>query len=451
MQAFILVGVIIASLALVAHGLSRPGGYLALPFQLGGLQLLWIAPQFASLMTDPAVPQEGLDRLALMIVLCSLAALAGWRQGVHLKGGHVQLKMPPDRALWFPAAVLTAIAVLLDAYFQIAKADAIQAGVEGYGIMSILWFLASIRTVPLALSLYLILRRRTMMTISLFTVNALNVGAVAFLLIRRTEIIDFSMVVLFFLFVVRRITIPRAALLVGALGFVLVVYSISALRMAADRHELATGERVGLLNIEVLSTVDFKEEFNNSREAALDLRNAAYLIDYSYQLDIYGWGGASWNRFIWQYVPATFVGRNFKESLVIDNVERQYDGIFGRTGFQWHGGTTSTGYGFSYQEFALLGCLFYWPIGFLMGRLWLRSLRGDIWAQLLYAPTIGLALVAYTHHPMAFYLQFPLIWLAVTAIRVACSRHLRLTVPPAATRQRSSPFRGPQTEGWRLR
>src|SRR5262249_2132379 len=66
-------------------------------------------------------------------------------------------------------------------------------------------------------------------------------------------------------------------------------------------------------------------------ESALELRNAAMLIEATRRSGQYQRGAGYWNHLVFRYIPAQFLGDRFKDSLKIrradDGVERELAGM----------------------------------------------------------------------------------------------------------------------------
>jgi hypothetical protein len=155
-----------------------------------------------------------------------------------------------------------------------------------------------------------------------------------------------------------------------------------------------------------LREIDFAEEFRESLdpEAISELKNATALIAATEATGNYEFGAGYWNRLVFRFVPAQFVGKEFKESLMIGGQQRDYgDFIEDVLGFGVPPGTTVTGIGDSFNQFGYFGCLFFSALGYLFKTLWAAANRPNgIVAQILYTQVATSAMRAATHQTIDF-------------------------------------------------
>jgi hypothetical protein len=407
------------SIAAIVAALRQPGGCLRYSFLCGALYLTWIVPQLSGLDSEITIPADGLLWLVIMVVLCLGASLIGWRIGTRQQRPAASLAPIRDRGdlakLFWPVAALTTFMFALHVMINLQPLEARQQP-QWSGPLTIIVFFLSLSVASLYLSLLITLRERSLRAFMLAGLNILLSGTSAFVAVRRGEMIDLGVAAIAALWFGAGKRVPIALVAVAVLGVGVVSYAIVPLRMAAKEIEARTGSSVGLLSREVWEKVDFSSAVESSARRAIDLSNAVYAIDYTNKWGEFTLGRESWNRLVFQWVPAQFLGADFKNALMFrqgltaEQIQAEY-------GYATTGGTTSTGFGFAYQEFGLFGFFYFLLIGFLMGRLWTRAEVGDVWAQVLYVSFVGGALLSVTHHAMWLITQIPLFLITVFVLK----------------------------------
>jgi hypothetical protein len=252
------------------------------------------------------------------------------------------------------------------------------------------------------LSAILALKSKTTFSYVLFIANLYLIGSVAFIGLRRSEIIDFGVVCLGVLWFSRRWIMPKTALLAGVLAVSAVVYSIGEVRMAARIYKERTGETVSLFNPVIFNELSLRANlpFDNAPgdfSNAIDFYNGLHIINYASSTGEYTLGSQTWNSIVFQYVPGQIIGYDIKNSLMIGTRNSVYDRISYVENFSHSVGTTRTGFGSSYLEFGYFGCLFFFLNSLLLAGFYSRAQKGSLIAQLGYLSFVSLGLVAFTH------------------------------------------------------
>jgi hypothetical protein len=292
------------------------------------------------------------------------------------------------------------------------------------GPLTIIAFFLSLGVIGLYLSLLVAMRERSLRSFALAGVNVALGGVGAFIGLRRGPLVEFGVAAIAALWFGARKRVPIWLLAVGFAGAALVTYAIGPLRSAASEIAERTGSSAGLLSPEVWQQVDFAAEIERAARHAPDFANAAYLIDVANRWGEFTHGRQSWDALVFRWVPAQIVGADFKSALMFQQGSDLAE-IEANYGYTTTGGTTSTGFGFAYQEFGAFGFVYFLLIGIVMGRLWSRAETGDVWAQTLYTAFAGGALHSVTHHAMWLIVQIPLYLLAVLLLRLAAGRRAR--------------------------
>ena len=453
----LLVAALLVAFGACAVQLHKAHGYLTYPLLVGVFYLAWMAPQLLSVMADPLVPAGGLWSLCLMVLLSLLAVLAGWslgcKQAMHglNRGGRAIPPRPSDQALVWPAAALTAVAIGARVMLAGMRLDP-ELTSQWSGPIVIVVTIAGIRIIPLFLSLVLVLRRRTPLTIALAATNLALSGSFAFIDIGRSETIDLALVSFLALWFARRIRIGLPLLAAGGVAVGIFVFTVGEFRSAAaDNYEM-TGERVSIFNPVIWKSIDFEEASARAAEGAPDVRNAVYLMNYRQADGGYTFGARFWDDLVFRWVPAQIVGRQTKAALMFEKDQQAvYETIRNQYNYQRIGGTTSTGFGIAYSEFWFFGALLFGVYAWFAGRWWTLGSHGDLWAQVMYAATLGSGLVAFTHNVYWAWLIMPLLLAGLAFVKLwiwAVSPHS----PGARRRRHADPLiPGHSLQGARLR
>ena len=416
---------VVISMAAVLMAIQRPGGCLRYSFLCGTLYLAWIVPQLIALDTE-STPEDGLFWLVVMVALCLGASLFGWRIGTRRQRRAMPVNFQGQadlQTLFWPVAALTAFVFMLHVLIRLQPLEALQQ-TKWSGPLTIIAFFLSLSVIGLYLSLLIAFRERSPRAFILAGVNILLSGAVAFIALRRGELVDFGVATVAALWFGARKRIPIPLVATAIIGMVMVAYAIVPLRIAAREVAETTGSRAGLLSTEVWRRVDFADAVQKSSQRAVDLSNAVHLIDSTNRWGEFTLGQRSWDRFVFQWVPAQILGADFKNGLMFEQ-GTSYEQIQLDYAFTYVGGTTSTGFAFAYQEFGPFGFIYFLLIGILMGRLWSRAETGDVWSQALYVSFAGGALLSVTHHAMWLAVQTPLFATAVFILKRASGQALR--------------------------
>jgi len=431
MTEFGIAATVAISIAAIVVALRMPGGCLRYSFLCSALYLAWVVPQVAALRVDDATPQDGLFWLVIMVVLCLGASLVGWRIGLMQRRpiasvASVRGDIDVVRLFW-PVAALTAFMALLHILIDLQPLEARQES-QWSGPLTIIAFFLTLGVIGLYLSLFIALRERSPRALMLAGVNIVLGGAAAFVGLRRGPLIEFGIAATAALWFCARKRVPIWLLVAGVVGSGVVIYAIGPLRSAASEIAERAGSSAGLLSIEVWQQVDFAAEIERATRQAADFSNAVHLIDSANRWGVFTYGRQSWDAFVFRWVPAQILGADFKSALMFQQTV-DWGQIEANYGYTTIGGTTSTGFGFAYQEFGLFGSFYFLLIGILIGRLWSRAETGDVWAQALYATFAGSALHSVTHHAMWLIVQIPLFLLAIFILRLMAGRGTRYQGP----------------------
>ncbi len=422
---------LLVALLIGLRGLLEPAGYLHAPTLMGLVFFMWYGPQLLLLAGDPLVPRDAIISLALMSTLCVLLAVAGWHFAISRQNSRAAaLRIPPPRKFSAPNLLPAVIALTLFSLGTNYLLEQMRPQYEGVtqwtGPIVIVSFFAQLRIPALAASLLLMLRERNAITMALAAVNLLICVQVAFVLLRRSEMIDVLVAVAAALWFARRIRVPLAAVISGMVLFAIVVFSIAPLRQAQNKIEYETGQTVSIINPRLWGSVDVSATLQRNAESAHDVRNAAYLVQYMNDTGEYSYGGALWNQFVNQYVPGQLVGSDLKQSLMADTKTIDTELLANQYNFFFQVGTTPTGPGAAYRDFGYFGAIYFFIMAYILGLFyWKATRRGFFW-QVTYISMLPFSLTAITHGHERLFINLPIyaaiIWMAYFVAKFARDR-----------------------------
>jgi hypothetical protein len=286
------------------------------------------------------------------------------------------------------------------------------------GIITIVAFFASVSVVSMALSTAMILKTRSPATLVLFALNLSLYLPKILVYFRRADTFEFFLAILLGLLFVRGRTVPRTALVLGAVAGFFFVNGIGHLRALSGAYQLSGSGTIEsripalseIASIDWLAVADNKDSIHRS-----EVMNAVVGLEAVAQYGRFTLGAQFWNRLVFAYIPGQLLGHDFKSSLMVgeDALEIAREEFF----FEAQTGTTSTGFVQPYQDFWFLGCVVWWLTGYVMGRLMTHALRGGLVAYVLYAATITNAVHVTTHFGYYLFSQSVLIVIAVLFVR----------------------------------
>lgn len=209
---------------------------------------------------------------------------------------------------------------------------------------------------------------------------------------RRTEMMNFFSLIVFGLYFVRNIKIPRKVVITLLIfGFIL-LNGIGIYRSTMMDENIKLEERISLVTKG--NYIDsFKLLLMNSGN---EFKNYVYRFQAHSDMFYYDFGGYHWNRFVFNYVPAQIVGTSVKESLMfpLKDMTKYQDKLYG---FTYLTGSTGTGYIDSFGSFGWFGFIKFFLIGGLMGYFFRYAITGAFLAQMLYIYLLPVGMYSITH------------------------------------------------------
>lgn len=381
-------------------GLRKRSGYLEFPTLVAAVFLGWVVPQLWQVRQGVTfVESEYFVTLNLFTLACFLSIHLGWSWGVNVARRDLpsfQLRASSYKGLLRIGFALSAVAWAMQIGMGMRSPDELDM-TQWSGPLTIMYFVFNVKVVSLFLSLFLALKYRNNASyILLASVVALYIPLILVYFRRRAMVEMFTCLVLASWFA-RRVIVPRIVIICGMPVAALVIFGVGALRgIASETGEWKMPSLAQITAIDFWSFTPFATD-----HATPELTNALYLVRLADQWNFHTYGAGSWNRIIFQYVPAQLVGAEVKNRLMFDLgvAERLYNQLY----YAGSTGATSTAMGDAYLEFGFFGVMFFVAVAYVMGRWWVRANRGDVWAATFYACGLAPALIMPTAYAFYFF------------------------------------------------
>jgi len=378
----------------LAGVLCKPERIYEYPYFMAGAFGVFILPQAISLLRFPgAAPEHAVQGVLVVTCLCLGSCLAGYPRLIPRAAALPRTRLEMDETKLLHAGLLFVLCGCFFGY-KLAHMEIMTSEGGGWtGPATIYNFFQQLCYPGFAICLRVALRRPTAAAIA-STLLALVVPAQSLLAGRREPAALFAMTVGLTLFFQLRFRPPR--------WMIATALALAALLIPAT----ATYRQFQLQNDwEAVLSADWFDNFKAflSQESTLELRNAAMLIEATRRSGDYQLGRGYWNHLVFRFVPAQWVGDDFKRSLSIgarsEGVERELAAM----DYTNPPGSTVTGMGDSFQQFGYFGCLFFAVTGVFFRYLWQAALDPrNLFCQLLYMQSCTCAMRSLTHWTLDF-------------------------------------------------
>jgi hypothetical protein len=383
------------------------------PFLMSGIFIGFIVPQAAGLVYGVAnIPEIAVCRVLIMCCLCIAMCWLGYQIPIS----HTLFRKPT---------------------FNFDRHKALKIGLIYVILSFIFWFL--IFTLPGGYGLRLTGTSSGLFTIYLFFARILTNLGFIIILLKLIEAPKFKYFVL--TFIAAAIPLIRS-IFFGRRSDIIFIFLAISLSLYFIRHLIPPrliiifaiilstvlipflGEQRGILsgkwdNYEQLEVTNGLENIVKG-ESVLELRNAALVIDKTANTMSYGWGSLYWDTVVFRYIPAQFLGSEFKNSLYLGSKDSDFD-LNEIYGYKIPEGSTLTGIGDSFTQFDYFGCLFFGFMATLFKIIWHKAyIYNDRLYQIVYMTICPYAMFSVTHGTVNFIpdlvyaslLLFPLFYLS---------------------------------------
>ena len=387
--------------AIFACSLKQRDRIIQFPFLIACVYLGWMFPQFLGLINDQILPPGSLEKTIIMAILCLVAAWLGYTQNKR-PANLFWWKFDRHRLLWC-SALLSIIGAFF--FFQVnslAVEATAQYGGGWTGVITIYNYFASLLTFGMATALLLYINKPSWtILIILFFDIALYLDRII-IKGKRGAAVELGLMLLLAIWYQRRWVPPRWLMIVCIVFAVAVINSIGDYRSTVMGEDRTTWSGAGLKEI---LEVDYYANLIDTTHGGMgsnDIRNAAFSIEAADRKLSFDFGLSHWNGFVRAYIPAQFMGHDFKNSLMLDFGNPMYSEF----SYIPHDGSTNTGLSDAFLSFWYFGMFKFLLIGFIISRWNEAALRGNIVAQLFLMLTMTSALHAITHSTDWFFTIF---------------------------------------------
>ena len=205
------------------------------------------------------------------------------------------------------------------------------------------------------------------------------------------EVVAYLVVSLWF---VRRIAVPRWAVVSGLVFGLILVNGIGVYREIMRDKDIPLSERLS----QAADADYFKVSKEWANDSGAEFRNYIFYRYVHADEGFYDYGLFHWNRFVFNYVPAQIVGADFKKKIKYKSNTSQVDEIAEEQyGHVFRTGSTVTGYKDAFGSFGWFGFIKFGLIGYLMGALYRHAMSGAFLGQLLYVYALTKAMQCVSH------------------------------------------------------
>jgi hypothetical protein len=399
MDLFFLVLLGLICLSLVVSGLLRTEGIYQFPFWAGVICVGWFYPQaVGGYFNRDAYPFGAYADCLLFASLCMVGFWLGFKMVLFKAIRKSWLDAPFDLSRLYLAGVGLCV---FGFYFQWklwSLPEEMLAETQWSGAAVKYLFFASIFKVGFLVLwlVYLSQDKIVAPRLLIFILPCLFlISSAALLRGRRAEMMNLASYILVSLWFVRRFTIPRGLLIVGLAGGLILVNAIGTYRAIMKNKDTSLSERLAQA-----SNADYLASSRRSMgESGSEFKNYIFYRQAVVDSGFYDFGFEHWDRAVFNFVPAQIVGRELKESLMLEYLQEVDLQAYALEayGHPRKTGSTSTGFYDAYASFGWFGVIKFIIIGNIMGVLYKYAMCGYFLPQLLYVYLLGTAMHAVSH------------------------------------------------------
>jgi hypothetical protein len=383
----------VGCVALLVRATLRPKLFYEYPYLMAAVFTAFILPQaYAAYQNEWG--GWYLDVGLIMSTLCLAACWFGYLPKAHsalLEKFNVRVN--PSR-FFQGGIVLVAVGYYFTYRFGMLDEDELTSTLTGVG--TIYLFFSALVYPGFAICFYCALNGQGPFAWIMTGVAAWVPLQIAIFYGRREPTVLFLLSLAMILYFLKGKRLPRLLVLGAVFGAMFAIPAAGEYRKSAAEDPL-----------EAFAQIDFAEQFNQyfNEDAPSEFKNAVTLIAVTMAQGDYEMGIGYWNRVVFRFVPAQFLGESFKNSLMIGGREREYSDYVERaTGFRFPTGSTVTGMGDSFNQLGFFGCLIFAGIAYLFKNLWTAANQpGGTIAQILYIQVSTSGMRALTHQTIDFF------------------------------------------------
>ena len=370
---------ILGCISCLGWGLDKMSRIYQFPFFMGGMFVAFLMPQAIALYlsADTKLPnQRALERVLLMSALCVFMCLFSTILPVSPKAAKswdINLNL---KRLFYGGVFLATLGMIFTV-LTMRTEYATNAIGQATGLRTIFSTLTYLSMPGFAMVLTVALKRPNALCYAAAAAAAFVPLYRIIVFGRRETTGAFFLTVGLVLFFQKKIKPPRT------LAIAAIVFALLAIPIIGQYRAISTSGRWDLLGqLDPLTTFQNMVQESNDSE----LRWAALSMDATLNTKQYGFGLGYWNELVFRFVPAQWVGREFKEGLMLPMQDFSLRELYG---YVVNPGFVMPGVGDTFMEFDYLGCVVFLGVGYLYKILWTSATRfGSLSSQLLYISSI---------------------------------------------------------------
>jgi len=399
---------------LLLAAMTRRGKLYEFPFLAAAMTFAFILPQLPGLASDPFLPAGLYAKTVCFAILCLAMCRLGWMPDRRPITQTFQWQVSEARLLLASAAMSIAGAYFYYKLSRIPVEFAVATTFSGENVL--LSFFSQLLPYGLAIALLCFFNRPTVFSAIIIAVDIIFYLDRIFVTGKRAETTALVMVFALAIWFRRRRAMPYFLVLAGVLVGTLAMSSTGEYRQMNVKHD---GPQ--LSSIEKISVLENFENLLSS--GGPEMRNAMYRIHMVDRNQSFDYGAFHWDTLVWNYVPAQFVGKELKDSFMID-IDDQFTREYY---FDKIPGTTETGLADAYASFWYFGAFKFFIISYFMSRLYGAAMAGNTEAQLFY-----MLLAVPAMHAISHYTQWVLSeWIHIAAFVMPGLLFARIRKRPA--------------------
>lgn len=401
---FIVLSAVLIGLA--AWGIATGKGIFEFPTLVALLGIAWVLPQALEIEVSGS-RDIGLDQFWIYVTLCFLAVVPGFVLGSL--GSQVAIVRQQRRGArvtsGYDVGRLTNAAAAMAAFGLVNKllvggVDTSQMGTEWTGVITMYVLFENASVFGLCLAMLLFARTGSFAALCIALVSGAPVLFNVLTGVRRESLFDLVVLSAGAFYLARNRFPPRVAVLTC-----LLLGSFILNRVGEIRQYVTSGQGSFLDALQSPDLYAKFDYFNLNQGAASEVGLARSDFERMSTSGEFEYGASYVNALVNQYVPAFLVGRELKDSLMLDTLDRR--ARTDPTGIAFSTGSTRTGFSDTYRSFGWFGAAVFGVLGYIFGRLYAWAKRGGIREQYYYLILMGAGLKAITHSTSEFLSSLP--------------------------------------------
>ena len=337
---------------------KRPMGVFQAPFLFAIAALVMDLSQFTSIIFNPYYKNNILFALTVVMISSFIAFAKGWEKALHKKlNSCYDLNIESTKLLMLILFLIGLYASYKNyGTWMNTLNDADRTKFLIYVNLSIFLDLAFFYSISYIMSK----KKFPILIISIIIGASFFYMSSIILLARRSVLLKLMLSICMMICIIKPHMQNKVKIIV-LLAFI--IGNIASSSIADYRSSLSGQSNANINYIE-----NFKMSFMEKNvTVGMDLGNAAQAIEYCRIHNDYNYALTIWNNFIQLYVPRFLVGQSFKSSLMFKFEHEKYAQSL------THGVTTLTGFYDSFSAFSFLGFIIFYILGYLLGRIWVKS------------------------------------------------------------------------------